>query len=85
MNVVPGDEAAVRVADAIVQTEVLWQEAQRAKKEASEAMLRGDVAGATIHLSTAMESQARAPGWTVLTRGPSACVPRSQRPSRPRP
>jgi Ca-activated chloride channel family protein len=42
VNVVPGDEAAGRVADATVVTEVLFQEAQESKRLASEAMERGD-------------------------------------------
>jgi Ca-activated chloride channel homolog len=42
VNVVPGDEAAGRVADASVRTEVLFQEAQLDKLRASEALERGD-------------------------------------------
>lgn len=42
VNVVPGDEAAGRVADPTVRTEVLFQEAQQVKKQASEALERGD-------------------------------------------
>jgi Ca-activated chloride channel family protein len=36
VNVVPGDEAAQRIPDPTVHSEVLFQEAKAAKKEASE-------------------------------------------------
>ncbi len=39
---VPGDEAAGRVVDPTVQSEVLFQEAQQAKRRASEALEQGD-------------------------------------------
>lgn len=42
VNVVPGDEAAGRVPDATVVTEVLFQEAQESKRLASEALEQGD-------------------------------------------
>ncbi len=42
VNVVPGDEAAGRVVDPTVQSEVLFQEAQQAKRHASEALERRD-------------------------------------------
>lgn len=42
VNVVPGDQAAGRVPDATVVTEVLFQEAQESKRLASEALERGD-------------------------------------------
>jgi Ca-activated chloride channel family protein len=48
VNVVPGDEAAGRVADASVRTELLFQEAQLAKREASEALERGDRRSAIV-------------------------------------
>jgi len=61
VNVVPGDEAAGRVADPTVRTEVLFQEAQQVKKQASEALERGDrdaavelLAGAEGVLGSAM-------------------------------
>jgi Ca-activated chloride channel family protein len=44
VNVVPGDEAAGRVPHPTVQSEVLFQEAQDAKRQASEAFERGDLA-----------------------------------------
>jgi Ca-activated chloride channel family protein len=42
VNVVPGDEAARRVPDPTVRTEVLFQEAQTKKRLASESFERGD-------------------------------------------
>ena len=53
VNVVPGDEVAGRVVDPTVQTEVLFQEAQQAKKQASEALERGDRDAATRWLTGA--------------------------------
>ena len=50
VNVVPGDQAAGRVADPVVRTEVLFQEAQDDKKLASEAL--GSEATATRHAVT---------------------------------
>ncbi len=46
VNVVPGDQAAGRIADPEVKTELTFQVAQRAKKEASDALARGDHDGA---------------------------------------
>ncbi|GIK76317.1 MAG: hypothetical protein BroJett022_00070 [Actinomycetes bacterium] len=46
VNVVPGDEAAGRTADPAVTTELSFQRAQRAKREAAEALGRGDIDGA---------------------------------------
>ncbi|MFN8161707.1 MAG: VWA domain-containing protein [Solirubrobacterales bacterium] len=46
VNVVPGDQAAGRVPDAEVSTEVAYQRAQRSKKEASEEIRRGDILAA---------------------------------------
>jgi len=42
VNVVPGDQAAGRVANPTVSTEVAFQSAQRAKREAADALRRGD-------------------------------------------
>lgn len=42
VNVVPGDDAQGRVVDPTVRTEVLFQEAQQAKRRASEALEHGD-------------------------------------------
>ncbi len=42
VNVVPGDEAAGRIVDPTVHSEVLFQDAQQAKRQASEALEHGD-------------------------------------------
>ena len=42
VNVVPGDEAAGRVRDAKVQSELLFQQAQDAKRRAADALNQGD-------------------------------------------
>lgn len=47
VNVVPGDQAAGRVPDATVRTELGFQRAQRAKREAADALRRGDVGRAS--------------------------------------
>jgi Ca-activated chloride channel family protein len=47
VNVVPGDAAAGRIADATVRTELAFQHAQRAKREAADALRAGDVEGAS--------------------------------------
>ena len=44
VNVVPGDQAAGRVANPTVRTELAFQSAQRAKREAAEALRKGDAA-----------------------------------------
>ena len=46
VNVVPGDQAAGRTGNAEVTTELSFQQAQRAKREASDALAAGDVDGA---------------------------------------
>ena len=43
INVVPGDEAAGRVAHPVVRTEALFQEAQAVKRQASDAFERGEL------------------------------------------
>ena len=53
VNVVPGDEAAGRTQDAEVSTELAFQRAQRAKREATDALRDGNVDGASALLSTA--------------------------------
>lgn len=53
VNVVPGDEAAGRVVNPVVATELAFQEAQRAKREASRSLYDGDAAGAAEHLRRA--------------------------------
>jgi Ca-activated chloride channel family protein len=53
VNVVPGDEAAGRVPDPKVRTELLFQQAQEAKREAADAIARGAEAEALQMLSDA--------------------------------
>jgi Ca-activated chloride channel homolog len=60
VNVVPGDEAAGRTMNPVVTTELAFQEAQRAKREASRRLYEGDVEGAAMHLGTAREAVAAA-------------------------
>ncbi|MFL0411124.1 VWA domain-containing protein [Microbacterium paludicola] len=50
VNVVPGDEATGRIPQASVRSEVLFQEAQDAKRKASEAFERGDLDTGKAHL-----------------------------------
>ncbi len=47
VNVVPGDEAAGRMSDPAVTTELSFQKAQRAKREATDALRSGDLDKAT--------------------------------------
>lgn len=47
VNVVPGDQAAGRVPNATVRTELAFQAAQRSKREAADALRRGDVEAAS--------------------------------------
>jgi len=56
VNVVPGDEAAGRVVNPVVATELAFQEAQGAKREASRRLYEGDVAGAAMSLGVAASS-----------------------------
>ncbi len=42
VNVVPGDQAAGRVPNPVVRTELLFQQAQEAKRQAADAIARGD-------------------------------------------
>src|SRR4051794_16246415 len=53
VNVVPGDEAAGRVPDPRVHTELLFQRAQQAKREAADAIADGDERRAMQVLSSA--------------------------------
>jgi Ca-activated chloride channel homolog len=55
VNVVPGDEAAGRVPDPKVRTELLFQQAQDAKRHAADAITRGDESAALQMLSHAGE------------------------------
>lgn len=56
VNVVPGDQAAGRVANPVVVTEMAFQIAQSAKREASRRLSQGDSVGATRRLRTARSS-----------------------------
>jgi Ca-activated chloride channel family protein len=53
VNVVPGDQAAGRIPDPVVRTEVAFQQAQRAKREASTALSAGDAGSAESSLRAA--------------------------------
>jgi Ca-activated chloride channel homolog len=53
VNVVPGDHAAGRIPDPVVRTEVAFQHAQRAKREASTALSAGDASAAESSLRAA--------------------------------
>ena len=61
VNVVPGDEAAGRVASVEVQREKLLLQAQKSKAAAEEALRRGDVDAARATLDEAGEMLAGAP------------------------
>jgi Ca-activated chloride channel family protein len=58
VNVVPGDEAAGRVPDPKVRTELLFQQAQEAKRRAADAIARGDEGVALQMLADAGQSLA---------------------------
>src|SRR4051812_21413586 len=53
VHVVPGDEAAGRVPDPTVRTELLFQQAQEAKRRAADALAHGDERGALATLDAA--------------------------------
>jgi Ca-activated chloride channel homolog len=53
VNVVPGDQAAGRVRDPKVQTELLFQQAQDAKRRAADALSEGDAATAVAAYAAA--------------------------------
>ncbi len=61
VNVVPGDQAAGRVRDPKVHTELLFQQAQEAKRRAADALARGDAGGALAAYSAAGEALAASP------------------------
>ncbi|GGL14252.1 hypothetical protein Sme01_06460 [Sphaerisporangium melleum] len=63
VNVVPGDVAAGRAPDLTVRAERLFQEAQDAKRRASDALLRGDVTGAERLLRTAGDELEKGLSW----------------------
>jgi Ca-activated chloride channel family protein len=58
VNVVPGDQAASRVANPEVRSELLFQQAQDAKRRAADAIARGDAFQAERLLSDAGETLA---------------------------
>ncbi len=66
VNVVPGDQAAGRTVNPVVATELAFQEAQRAKREASRRLYEGDVAGAAMQLGMAGSAIADAMGWAPV-------------------
>lgn len=53
VNVVPGDAAAGRIRNPTVRTEVVYQQAQRSRKDAADALRRGDRQGASDALRSA--------------------------------
>jgi Ca-activated chloride channel homolog len=53
VNVVPGDQAAGRIPDPVVRTEMAFQQAQRAKREAATALSAGDASSAQSSLHAA--------------------------------
>ena len=61
VNVVPGDEAAGRVANPVVSTELAFQEAQRAKKLATDALRAGRVDAASALYASAGDALAACP------------------------
>jgi Ca-activated chloride channel family protein len=65
VNVVPGDQAAGRVPDPVVRTELIYLRAQQAKRRASNLLNSGDSAGALDEIRQAQkeitEAQAGAP------------------------
>lgn len=60
VNVVPGDDAAGRVPNAVVRTELAYQRAQTAKREASRRLQEGDVGSAATVLRDALGDVRRA-------------------------
>lgn len=67
VNVVPGDAAAGRIADAKVRTELVYQQAQQAKRRSSEALRDGDGSTAAATLAAA---SARIDELTFASPGP---------------
>lgn len=55
VNVVPGDQAAGRIPDPEVRTELLFQQAQEAKRRAADALRDGDVQGARNLYAAALD------------------------------
>ena len=65
VNVLPGDQAAGRIPDPVVRTELAFLRTQRAKRAAAERMSQGDVRGAMSDLNVArgllLQAQVGAP------------------------
>jgi Ca-activated chloride channel family protein len=55
VNVVPGDQAAGRVPNATVRTELVYQQVQQAKKRASARLTEGDLNAALVDIDAAQE------------------------------
>ncbi len=55
VNVVPGDQAAGRIPDATVRTEVMYQQVQQAKRRASRHLSAGDSAAAMVEIRDAQK------------------------------
>jgi Ca-activated chloride channel homolog len=66
VNVVPGDQAAGRIPDATVRTEVMYQRVQQAKRRVSQHLSEGDSAAALAEIHDAQR---------LLDEHPSADVP----------
>jgi len=60
VNVVPGDQAAGRIPDPRVHTELVFQQVQRAKREAGDALRAGDIETANKVLGSAAMSASAA-------------------------
>jgi Ca-activated chloride channel family protein len=61
VNIVPGDQAAGRVRDPKVQSELLFQQAQEAKRRGADAIARGDAPAAVAAFQHAHAALAAAP------------------------
>ena len=55
VNVLPGDQAAGRIPDAEVRTELAFLRTQQVKREAADSLSRGDVAGGLARLRSAQQ------------------------------
>ena len=55
VNVVPGDQAAGRVRDSEVETELTFQTVQREKQQAAEDMARGDYGSARMRMASSSQ------------------------------
>ncbi len=66
VNVVPGDEAAGRVPHPVVRTELVYQQVQRAKRRAAQALRSGDLSAALEDLRDAEDRLGSALGSAPL-------------------